>query len=100
MPRQQGFEARAPLRERQRAQVPPVLLEQVVGQNAPGRSRRVFRVGFCRPMRRCSRANGSGASPSQASISPSSTVPSGSAAAAATTSGNRAVITSSPRDQM
>ena len=75
-----------------------------------GASARIFFVRFLRPMRCCSKANGAGrpaispvsgsASSFHTRISPSSTVPSGSALASASISGKRSVTSSSPRDQI
>src|SRR2546426_1532920 len=67
--------------------------------NAAGASARIFSESFCRPMRLCNTENGIGAPPEKASTSPSRTVPSGSVAHTPERSGNRSVISSSPRDQ-
>ncbi len=64
-----------------------------------GASARIAGVSFCRPIRRCSTENGSGAPPEYASTSPSSTIPSGKAWETSRRSGNLSVISSSPRDQ-
>ena len=65
-----------------------------------GASASTFFVSVLRPMRCCSRAKGATRSSFQTTISPSSTVPFGSPAAAATISGKRSVTSSSPRDQI
>ena len=62
--------------------------------NTTGTSRASCATCFCRPMRCCSAENGSGRPSRKASTSPSSTVPSGSRAAAAAISGKRS------RDQL
>jgi hypothetical protein len=65
-----------------------------------GASASTFLVIALRPMRCCSRLNGATRPSFQTTISPSRTVPFGSALASATISGKRSLTSSSPRDQI
>ena len=68
--------------------------------NTTGTARAARATSRSRPIRCCSAKKGNGRPSRNASTSPSRTEPSGSWAAAAAISGKRAVISSSPRDQI